>query len=113
MDIEYAATLIKKGDIVAFPTETVYGLGADATNQDACLKIYKLKARPAVNPLIVHVSSIEEARSVGVFNEMAERLTEVFWPGPLTIVLPLKSHLNIAKCVTAGLTTIALRMPSV
>ena len=109
-DIELAAQILRSGEIIAFPTETVYGLGACALNQEACLKIYQTKARPSNNPLIVHVSSLEEAFSIGEFNEKAKYLTTKFWPGPLTIVTKVKSN-NLAKAVLAGLDTVALRMP--
>jgi len=111
-DLQKASGILLSGDLVAFPTETVYGLGADATSEEACAKIYQLKGRPSNNPLIVHVSTIEAARSIALFNELAEILAAKFWPGPLTLVLPLKSNSNIAKIVTAGLDTIAIRIPS-
>jgi L-threonylcarbamoyladenylate synthase len=110
--INKAAEFIIAGGVVAFPTETVYGLGADATNEDACLKIFRLKNRPAINPLIVHIASIEQAKTIGEFNEIAELLANKFWPGPLSIVVPLKNTANIAFVVTAGLKTIALRIPA-
>lgn len=110
--ISKAAQLILAGDLVAFPTETVYGLGADATSDIACAKIYQLKGRPSNNPLIVHVATIEAARKIGMFNEAAETLAAKFWPGPLTLVLPLNLGANISKTVTAGLNTIAIRVPS-
>lgn len=110
--IKKASLLIQSGELVAFPTETVYGIGADATNDKACCNIYSLKGRPSSNPLIVHVDSIEQAMSIAVFNEISLALVEKFWPGPLTLVLPLRPDNNIAKTVTAGLSTIAIRMPS-
>lgn len=110
--IKKAAMFIKAGGVVAFPTETVYGLGADATNNEACLKIFRLKNRPAINPLIVHVADITQARQIGEFNRLAEKLADTFWPGPLSIIVPLKNTTNIAESVTAGLNTIALRIPS-
>ncbi|XVN41032.1 MAG: L-threonylcarbamoyladenylate synthase [Rickettsia endosymbiont of Argas persicus] len=110
--IKHAATFIKSGKVVVFPTETVYGIGADATNHQACLKIFQFKNRPAINPLIVHVASIEQAKEIGEFNYMAEKIVEKFWPGPLSIVVPLKKKANIAPAVMAGLKTIAIRMPS-
>jgi len=110
--ITKAAHLLSSGNIVAFPTETVYGLGADATSDEACAKIYQLKGRASNNPLIVHVPSIEEAREIAVFNQQAETLATKFWPGPLTFVLPLKRDAKISKIVTAGLNTIAIRIPS-
>ena len=109
--IEEAAKIIKYGGIVAFPTETVYGLGADATNQLACLDIYKTKGRPNNNPLIIHVNSIEQVKIYAEFNDNAQILSEL-WPGPLTMVLRKKTDSNLADCVTAGLGTIAIRIPA-
>lgn len=106
-----AAEFIKRGDLVIFPTETVYGIGADATNEAACQKIFAAKGRPSHNPLIVHVANIEQAKTIAVFNDNAEKLARL-WPGPLTLVLPLQSNHNIAPCVTAGLSTIAIRIPA-
>ncbi|MBN8511867.1 MAG: threonylcarbamoyl-AMP synthase [Rickettsiales bacterium] len=106
-----AVEIIKSGGLVAFPTETVYGLGADATNEDACLKIFQAKGRPAINPLIVHVSNLDEAKKLALFSSDAIKLASL-WPGPLTMVLPKSDQCNIAKCVTAGLDTIAIRIPS-
>ncbi|GAB4162783.1 MAG: L-threonylcarbamoyladenylate synthase [Rickettsiaceae bacterium] len=111
-DIEKAANIIQKGGLVAFPTETVYGLGADATNQQACLAIFQAKGRPSNNPLIVHVASVEDACKLAYFNDDAERIARLLWPGPLTLVLPRKENSLIADCVTAGLATIALRVPA-
>lgn len=110
--IRKAVQFIKSGKVVAFPTETVYGIGADATNDEACLKIFQFKSRPAINPLIVHASSIEQAKEIGEFNEVAEKIAKKFWPGPLSIVVPLKKNTNIALAVTAGLNTVAIRIPS-
>lgn len=109
--IEQSASIIKKGGLVAFPTETVYGLGADATNQEACLNIFKAKGRPSNNPLIVHVHSLEAAMELAEFNAEALLLSK-FWPGPLSIVLPKKPNVKIAACVSAGLATIAIRVPA-
>ncbi|ADE30424.1 L-threonylcarbamoyladenylate synthase [Rickettsia prowazekii] len=110
--INKAVQFIKSGKVVVFPTETVYGIGADATNNEACLKIFQFKNRPAINPLIVHVTSIVQAKAIGEFNKLAEKIASKFWPGPLSIVVPLKDNVNIAPSVTAGLNTIALRIPS-
>lgn len=110
-DIRYAAGLIKAGKLVAFPTETVYGLGADATNDAACAKIYQLKGRPGNNPLIVHGFCREQLETVALFNEDAIKLSAL-WPGPLTMVLPRKQEAKIAACVTANLPTIAIRIPA-
>lgn len=108
--IERAASVIRKGGLVAFPTETVYGLGADATNEQAILGIFQAKARPADNPLIVHISDSEMLASVVTnVSENTERLIERFWPGPLTLVLKRTSE--VAPSVSAGLDTVAVRMP--
>ncbi len=112
IDITKAAELIKRGEVVAFPTETVYGLGADATIDSACLKIYALKGRPSNNPLIVHVASLEQAMAIGEFSELACKVAENFWPGPLTIVVKRKSDSHICDTVSAGLDTIGIRVPS-
>lgn len=109
--INQAAKIIKNGGLVAFPTETVYGLGANACSQDACLKIFHAKSRPSNNPLIVHVNSLEDAKNFAEFNEEALKLTE-FWPGPLTMVLNRRKDAGLADCVTAGLKTVAIRIPS-
>jgi L-threonylcarbamoyladenylate synthase len=106
-----AAELIRAGELVAFPTETVYGLGANALDPAAIEKIYRAKGRPATSPLIVHVSSIEMARSlVREWPERAEQLARIFWPGPLTLVLPKRPH--VPDRVTAGLDTVGVRMPA-
>lgn len=110
--IEKATKVIKNGGVVAFPTETVYGLGADASNEQACEKIFKIKGRPSINPLIVHVLNLEEAEKLGEFNADALKIADAFWPGPASIVVPLKNPSNITECVLAGNTTIALRVPS-
>lgn len=108
--IERAARVIRGGGLVAFPTETVYGLGADAMNEQAIEKIFKAKGRPADNPLIVHVSHPSDVERVARdVSERAWRLIERFWPGPLTVVLKRRSE--IARAVSAGLDTVAVRMP--
>src|SRR5271169_4782244 len=110
MLISDAAAKIRSGELVVFPTETVYGLGANALDPSAVRKIYVLKGRPATSPLIVHVSSIDQAREfAAAWPEDAERLAREFWPGPLTLVLPKKP--TIPEEVTAGLPTVGLRMP--
>ena len=109
--IAKAAKIINAGGLVSFPTETVYGLGANAFSQDACLKIYKAKERPSNNPLIVHVARIEQAEELAIFNEDAY-LLKLLWPGPLTMVLPKKNNSKLAACVTAGLDTVAIRVPA-
>jgi L-threonylcarbamoyladenylate synthase len=109
-ELEEAALLIKTGQLVAFPTETVYGLGADALNAEACANIFKVKGRPSDNPLIVHVAELEEAkRLTGIWNAEAEICARSFWPGPLTLVLP-KADL-IPNIISGGLKTVAVRMP--
>jgi len=106
-----AAELIRAGELVAFPTETVYGLGANALDPAAIEKIYAAKGRPSSSPLIVHVSSIEMARElVREWPERAEKLARIFWPGPLTLVLPKKPH--VPDRLTAGLDTVGIRMPA-
>ena len=109
--IKDAAAIIKNGGVVAFPTETVYGIGADATNQFACLNIYKVKGRPSHNPLIVHVNSLEQVKLYTEFNDNAQKLSK-FWPGPLTMVLKKVQNSGFAECVTAGLNTVAIRIPA-
>lgn len=110
--IAAAADLLRAGGLVALPTETVYGLAARADRAESVAAIYRAKGRPDFNPLIVHVPSIEVARTLAEFDERAEQLAAAFWPGPLTLVLPLKPAAPIAPAVTAGLTTIALRCPA-
>ncbi len=107
--LEEAAGVIQKGGIVAFPTETVYGLGASALNEKACVKIFEAKGRPQDNPLIVHVADFNIAPYVKYIPKKAQILMETFWPGPLTIIMP-KSDL-IPDSVTAGLDTVGIRMP--
>ncbi len=106
-----ALALLEAGEIVAIPTETVYGLAGDATNGKAVARIFEAKGRPRFNPLIAHVSGIVMASEVAVFDPLSERLAQAFWPGPLTLVLPLAKGAAIHPLVTAGLDTIALRMP--
>jgi L-threonylcarbamoyladenylate synthase len=109
-DIQKAAQIIRSGGLVVFPTETVYGLGANALNAEAVLRIYALKGRPATSPLIVHVASIADARELAAeWPEEAEQLAREYWPGPLTLVVPKKAI--IPDEVTAGLPTVGLRMP--
>jgi len=110
--IAEAARLIRAGEVVAMPTETVYGLAADATDESAVARIYAAKGRPDFNPLIVHVPDVAAAERIGVLDATARRLGEAFWPGPLTLVVPLRPGSGIAPRVTAGLATIALRVPA-
>ncbi|HKX22784.1 MAG TPA: L-threonylcarbamoyladenylate synthase [Rhizorhapis sp.] len=109
--LEQAAALIREGRAVAVPTETVYGLAADATSPEAVARIYAAKGRPSFNPLIVHIAGMDMARRIARFSPLAEELAGRFWPGPLTLVLPLQEESGIASLVTAGLPTIALRYP--
>ena len=107
-----AAALLRGGALVAFPTETVYGLGGDATNDRAVAAIFAAKGRPSFNPLIVHVPDLAAARAVAVFDARAEAVAAAFWPGPLTLVLPLRAEAGISPLVTAGLPTVAVRVPA-
>jgi L-threonylcarbamoyladenylate synthase len=109
--IARAVATLAAGDIAALPTETVYGLAADAANGLAVAKIYAAKGRPSFNPLICHVSGLDMARLYGDFDAVSERLAKAFWPGPLTLVVPLRENSSIHPLVTAGLPTIALRAP--
>ena len=107
-----AADLLRAGGLVAFPTETVYGLGADARNGQAVARIYAAKDRPYFNPLIVHVAGLPDVRQLCEVSAQAEALARAFWPGPLTLVLPLRADSGIASLVTAGLPTLAVRVPA-
>jgi L-threonylcarbamoyladenylate synthase len=106
-----AARVLAAGGLVAFPTETVYGLGADATNGRAVARLYEAKGRPAFNPLIAHVPDRNAAQALARFNADAERLAAAFWPGPLTLVLPKAAGCRVADLATAGLDTVAVRVP--
>ena len=110
-DIKKAAEILQKGGLVAFPTETVYGLGGNAYSDDAVASIFAAKGRPQFNPLIVHVAFPEDAKEIVSFSDTAELLVKHFWPGPLTLVLPRKDT-RISYLVSAGLDTVAVRMPS-
>jgi L-threonylcarbamoyladenylate synthase len=107
-----AGQCLKQGGLVAFPTETVYGLGADATNASAIARLYEAKGRPLFNPLIATVGDIEAAMSIARFDATATRLAEAFWPGPLTLVLPKQEDCPVADLATAGLDTLAVRVPA-
>jgi L-threonylcarbamoyladenylate synthase len=109
--IAEAAALLRAGRLVAFPTETVYGLGADATNDKAVAAIYAAKDRPAFNPLIAHVPDLEAALSLVSFDERALLLAQAFWPGPLTLVLPRRDDCPVAHLASAGLDSLAVRVP--
>jgi len=112
LSIEEAARLIREGELVAFPTETVYGLGGDATNERAVAKIFEAKGRPQFNPLISHVLDAGEARRLVQWSDVADKLAARFWPGPLTLVLPRSPGSPISLLATAGLDTVAIRAPS-
>ncbi|TKZ22330.1 threonylcarbamoyl-AMP synthase [Shimia litoralis] len=107
-----ASTILADGGLVAFPTETVYGLGADARNDVAVARIFEAKGRPRFNPLIVHVASIAQAKTYVDWSEEADRLAAAFWPGPLTLVLPIKPNSGLSPLVTADLPSLAIRMPA-
>jgi len=109
--IARAAALLREGRLVAFPTETVYGLGADATNDAAVAAIYAAKDRPATNPLIIHVASVDDARKLARFSAAAEALAGAFWPGPLTLVLPARKDAGLSLHALAPGGTVALRVP--
>ena len=109
--IEAAAACLREGGLVAFPTETVYGLGADASNGEAVARLYAAKGRPAFNPLIAHVADLAAARRISVFDADAEKLAAAFWPGPLTLVLPKRPDSGVADLALAGLDTVAVRVP--
>jgi L-threonylcarbamoyladenylate synthase len=107
-----AAALLRAGQLVAFPTETVYGLGADATNERAVADIFAAKGRPRFNPLIVHVTDLAEAETLARFNASARLAAARFWPGPLTLVLPRRSRCGVSLLASAGLDTLAVRVPA-
>jgi L-threonylcarbamoyladenylate synthase len=110
--IEEAGRLIRAGVLVAFPTETVYGLGADATNGRAVAAIFDAKGRPRFNPLIVHVPDLAGAETIAVLSEASRTLADAFWPGPLTLVLKRRGDAGISDLVSAGLDTLAVRVPA-
>jgi L-threonylcarbamoyladenylate synthase len=110
-NIAAAADTLRAGGLVAFPTETVYGLGADATNGDAIASVFAAKDRPTFNPLIVHVLDADAARDIVIFNAVADQLAEAFWPGALTLVLPRRDD-RVSLLVSAGLDTLAVRAPN-
>lgn len=106
-----AAEALIEGKLVAFPTETVYGLGADATQDKAVAQVFAAKGRPTFNPLIVHVPSLEEAAALGEFNAEASELAKLFWPGPLTLVVPRRQGCPVSLLASAGLPSLAIRVP--
>ena len=111
VDLQQAVRLLKAGNVVAIPTETVYGLAADATNDEALRQIYAIKQRPMNNPLIVHIADANQVRHWATeFSPLAQRLANTFWPGPFTLVLPAKPHVSLI--VRANQPTVALRVPA-
>ena len=110
--IRAAVACLAAGGLVAFPTETVYGLGADARNGEAVARLYAAKGRPAFNPLIAHVADLTAARGLGRFDAAAERLAAAFWPGPLTLVLPKAPGCPVSDLALAGLESVAVRVPA-
>ncbi len=111
-DIPAAVAALKAGGLVILPTETVYGLAADAADPRAVAAVYAAKGRPAFNPLIAHVADVTAARRIAVFDDRAERLTAKFWPGPLTLVLPIADQTAVCELARAGLDTVAVRAPA-
>ncbi|WP_431301222.1 L-threonylcarbamoyladenylate synthase [Tabrizicola sp. BL-A-41-H6] len=111
-DIDRAVALLRDGQLVAFPTETVYGLGGDATSDIAVARIFDAKGRPRFNPLIVHLPSLAAAEDYAIFSPEARALAAAFWPGPLTLVVPLKEPSRLSPLVTAGLDSVAIRVPA-
>src|SRR5205814_976565 len=110
--VQRAARLLRDGELVAFPTETVYGLGGDATSEAAVARIFAAKGRPRFNPLIVHVPGLAEAEALAVFDERARDAARRFWPGPLSLVLRRRADSRLSLLVSAGLDTVALRVPA-
>ena len=110
--LEKAAEALRAGELVILPTETVYGLAADASNPEAVTKIFEAKGRPRFNPLIAHVSDLETAESIAVFDDRARALAKAFWPGPLTIVAPVKNTGAVSDLARAGLDSVAIRVPA-
>jgi L-threonylcarbamoyladenylate synthase len=111
-DISRAVGILLRGGLVAFPTETVYGLGADATQDQAVAKVYSAKGRPQFNPLIAHVASVDAAIALGDFDPLSETIARAFWPGPVTLVVPRAKLCSISLLASAGLETIAVRVPA-
>ncbi len=110
--VETAAAALARGELVILPTETVYGLAADARNSEAVARIFEAKGRPRFNPLIAHVADVDGARAVGRLDERAEHLADAFWPGPLTLVLPLANDCPVCDLARAGLDSVAVRAPA-
>ena len=110
--IARAAALLRAGELVAMPTETVYGLAGDASNDRAVAAIFAAKDRPRFNPLIVHLAELRQVLEIADLPPLAEALARAFWPGPMTLVLPLKSGVRLSGLVTSGLGTVAVRLPA-
>jgi L-threonylcarbamoyladenylate synthase len=110
-EIQHAAVALKRGELVILPTETVYGLAADAANGEAVARIFEAKGRPRFNPLIAHVADAAQAERIAVLDNRARRLAEAFWPGPLTIVAPVRDRAAVCDLARAGLNTVAVRVP--
>ncbi|MBR9862338.1 MAG: threonylcarbamoyl-AMP synthase [Rhodobacteraceae bacterium] len=110
--VEQAAGVLRRGGLLAFATETVYGLGADACNGTAVAGVYAAKGRPSFNPLIIHLPDLAAAERFGVFSPLARKLAEAFWPGPLSLVVPVREGAGLSSLVTAGLDTVAIRVPA-
>ncbi|HBZ42645.1 MAG TPA: threonylcarbamoyl-AMP synthase [Maritimibacter sp.] len=110
--VEQAAALLRAGALVSFPTETVYGLGGDARNGRAVARIFEAKGRPHFNPLIAHVPTLDAVREIAVLDGAAADLAQAFWPGPLTLVLPIRDDAGLSDLVSAGLPTVAVRVPA-
>jgi L-threonylcarbamoyladenylate synthase len=110
-NVDAAVALLRQGELAAFPTETVYGLGADATNDQAVAQVFAVKRRPEFNPLIVHIGNPDDAGSLAILDDRAELLAATFWPGPLTLVLPRTASCPVSPLASAGLGTIAVRTP--
>ena len=108
--VKVAAEILKENGVVAFPTETVYGLGANAFSQEAITKVFKIKRRPSFNPLIIHVSSFDMAKEYGVLNDLAKKLTQEYWPGPLTIIIPTSEKSK--SVLSSSDFTLGLRIPN-
>ena len=111
-DLARAATILRSGELVAFPTETVYGLGGDARSDSAVARIFAAKDRPHFNPLIVHVPDLAAAEDIAIFNDLALDIAAAFWPGPLTLVLPVKPGSALSPLVTTDLASVAIRIPA-
>ena len=109
--IQQAYEILSNGELLAIPSETVYGLGADATSDSAISKIYKLKKRPHINPLILHISSIHMVEQFAETNQLFYLLSNYFWPGPLTMILNQKKNNNISELATSNLSSVAVRLP--